>query len=54
MGTLAQQSRNFRSGKTAVLNIIDKSERRKPEQTLEDLEKIIGTRSEDILQRLRD
>lgn len=36
----------------AVLNIIDKSERRKPEQTLEDLEKIIGTRSEDTFTKI--
>ena len=36
----------------AVLNIIDKSERRKPEQTLEDLEKVIGTRSKDILEKI--
>jgi histidyl-tRNA synthetase len=35
-----------------VLNIIDKSERRKPEQTLEDLEKVIGTRSKDILEKI--
>ena len=36
----------------AVLNIIDKSERRKPEQTLEDLEKIIGARSKNILTKI--
>ena len=36
----------------AVLNIIDKSERRKPEQTLEDLEKIIGSRSEDTFTKI--
>jgi histidyl-tRNA synthetase len=36
----------------AILNIIDKSERRKPEQTLEDLEKIIGTRSEDTFTKI--
>ena len=36
----------------AVLNIIDKSERRKPEQTLKDLEKIIGARSKNILTKI--
>ena len=36
----------------SVLNIIDKSERRKPEQTLEDLEKLTGARSKDIFEKI--